>query len=241
MATLTNAINLALLLAAAGAAGQVSAAPNLVANGNFETGNTLFSSDYSYTPGVNSTEGQYTVRSNPYPWNGAFVSVGDHTSGSGLMMVANGSPVSGAVVWQSRSIAVSASTNYFFEAFVNNVCCSTSTYGPGSQSILDFSLSLNSGGPISLGTVTTNYNLAGTWEGLSTSYLSSGAGNVVLSLINRNTNAGGNDFAVDDISFGTQSIVNPPPVPEPETYAMMMAGLGLLGVVARRRKQKYAA
>lgn len=31
------------------------------------------------------------------------------------------------------------------------------------------------------------------------------------------------------------------PVPEPETYAMMLAGLGLLGVVARRRKQKEAA
>ena len=30
------------------------------------------------------------------------------------------------------------------------------------------------------------------------------------------------------------------PVPEPETYAMMLAGLGLLGVVARRRKQKSA-
>lgn len=27
------------------------------------------------------------------------------------------------------------------------------------------------------------------------------------------------------------------PVPEPETYAMLMAGLGLMGVVARRRKQ----
>jgi hypothetical protein len=31
------------------------------------------------------------------------------------------------------------------------------------------------------------------------------------------------------------------PVPEPETYAMMLAGLGLLGVVARRRKQKLNA
>ena len=27
-------------------------------------------------------------------------------------------------------------------------------------------------------------------------------------------------------------------IPEPETYAMMLAGLGLLGLAARRRKQK---
>ena len=31
------------------------------------------------------------------------------------------------------------------------------------------------------------------------------------------------------------------PVPEPETYAMMLAGLGLLGFTARRRKQKNPA
>ena len=30
-------------------------------------------------------------------------------------------------------------------------------------------------------------------------------------------------------------------VPEPETYAMMLAGLGLLGFAARRRKAKAAA
>ena len=30
------------------------------------------------------------------------------------------------------------------------------------------------------------------------------------------------------------------PVPEPETYAMLLAGLGLMGGIARRRKQKLA-
>ena len=30
------------------------------------------------------------------------------------------------------------------------------------------------------------------------------------------------------------------PVPEPETYAMLLAGLGLIGAVARRRQAKQA-
>jgi hypothetical protein len=30
-------------------------------------------------------------------------------------------------------------------------------------------------------------------------------------------------------------------IPEPETYAMLLAGLGLLGFMAKRRKQKLAA
>ncbi len=42
------------------------------------------------------------------------------------------------------------------------------------------------------------------------------------------------------INVGTGPVVVPPlnPVPEPETYAMMMLGLAGLGVVARRRKSK---
>jgi hypothetical protein len=39
----------------------------------------------------------------------------------------------------------------------------------------------------------------------------------------------GNYVVVDDFTFTT-------PVPEPETYAMMLAGLGLIGFLARRRK-----
>jgi len=32
------------------------------------------------------------------------------------------------------------------------------------------------------------------------------------------------------------SVIGVVPVPEPETYAMLLAGLGLMGAVARRRK-----
>ena len=43
-----------------------------------------------------------------------------------------------------------------------------------------------------------------------------------------------NDGYADNLSFVLS------PVPEPETYAMFMAGLGLMGFLARRRKQKEA-
>lgn len=226
------------LAAVLSSAAPLSAAPvNLVPNGDFQQGNTLFTSDYSFSPGGNGAEGQYTVRSNPFPWNPFFKSTFDHTLGTadGLMMVANGSPVSGAVVWRSQTIAVDAGESYFFEAFVNNVCCEGFTFGPGSESILEFSLTLNGGAPIVLGTRTTNLALAGTWEGLSTTFNSVMDGDIVLSLINRNTNAGGNDFAVDDIFFGTESIVNPPPaIPEPATLALFGVGATLLGLWRRR-------
>ena len=41
-----------------------------------------------------------------------------------------------------------------------------------------------------------------------------------------------------DVTNLYQSTINP--VPEPETYAMMLAGLGLIGFVVRRRKQQAA-
>ena len=49
---------------------------------------------------------------------------------------------------------------------------------------------------------------------------------------------GSTDGDYDDFVVGVRFAA---PIPEPETYAMLLAGLGLLGFAARRRKLKAAA
>lgn len=46
-------------------------------------------------------QGLYTVGSNPKAWHSLFADAGDHTSGAGLMFIANGSSDIGDIVWAS--------------------------------------------------------------------------------------------------------------------------------------------
>ena len=207
-----------------------ASAQNLVANGDFEAGNSGFTSSYDFSPGNGVPAAVYSVENNPQAWNSAFVTAGDHTSGSGLMFLANGAPTAGAIVWQSSAIPLSAMTNYFFEAFVMNVFSSN----PPS---LTFTVSLDGGAEMVLNTLGVP-STTGIWNGLSTTFDSGAATSASLYLRNAQTANFGNDFAIDDVYLGTISIVNPPmgAVPEPSTWALFILGFGLMGARLRSRR-----
>jgi hypothetical protein len=56
---------------------------------------------------------------------------------------------------------------------------------------------------------------------------------ITFSTISGNAESGPYAYSLDITGFSLAA-----PVPEPETFAMMLAGLGLMGVIARRRKAK---
>jgi hypothetical protein len=115
----------------------------------------------------------------------------------------------------------------------------------------------NASGTTQIGAANLGFNnnqlRTGFFTSTDASFLSSLAtnladGSLVYSL--RDADSPGDQFfdftqGVDGglINVGTPPVVVPPvnPIPEPETYALMGAGLAALGFVSRRRKQQKAA
>ena len=171
--------------------GNVTVGGNLITNGDFESGNISFGSNYGYAIPATSAlynEGLYTVVANPHSVHSDFTANGDHSSGSGNQMVINGSPKAGVVVW-SQSVPVIPGASYQFTYWLQSV---TST----NPSQLQLYVNGVAAGPV---------NTASTSIPLWTQFLynaSAGTNTILnLELINQNTVTGGNDFALDDIVF----------------------------------------
>jgi hypothetical protein len=191
------------------------ASANLIVNGDFEAGNSGFTSQYYYDASNNGLangagtvspeadgSGKYAVGTSAKFFHSAFTTAGDHTSGAGKMMVVNGSVVSGKTVWSTVvTPPLTIGDTYELSLWAMNVY-------PDSPANLNISF----GGNV-LGSFSPIGNAA--WTKFTKMFVATS--DQSNGLIDLNVDSFGNDFALDDISLVA--------VPEPTT---MIAGTLLL-------------
>jgi gliding motility-associated-like protein len=165
-----------------------TAISNTVVNGDFSAGNNGFISAYAYTPPPNTSQGQYWVSTNAQPWNGGMAACGDHTTGSGNMLLVNGATTPNISVY-CQTVNVVPNTDYAFSAWLTSL----SANNPAQ---LQFSIN----GTL-LGNVFTASTTTCVWQQFYEVWNSGSNTTATICIVNQNTIASGNDFALDDISF----------------------------------------
>lgn len=165
---------------------------DLVVNGSFSQGSTGFSSDYvpgtGGTWGLLSYPGTYAVANSPHTVHSNFASFGDHTSGTGGMLVVNGADIAGQDVW-CQTVVVQPNSDYAFSAWLSSAVTS-------SPAQLVFTVNGNPVGDPLQAPATT-----GTWLNFYTIWNSGSSTSATICITNLNSSQSGNDFTLDDISF----------------------------------------
>lgn len=180
-------IVITLILASSGYARQ-----NLVVNPSFENGNTGFVTEYNHAPGNAVNGGTYSISSRPsnaHPAPGA--DYADHTSGSGLQMIVNGSTDAGRLVWK-QIISVSPNSDYSFSFW----CASWG--GLPDPNPARLRISINSqlvGFDVFVGPT------GGQWVRFSSEWTSGISSTAEIEIRNIPSASTGNDFSLDDIQF----------------------------------------
>lgn len=165
----------------------------LIVNGDFSSGNTGFTSDYIYAsePGDHAIwdEGTYAVGTSPCRYHSVLIDCGDHTTGTGNMLIANGSLDNTQYVWKQK-VGVEAGKTYEFSAWFK-AAISANTFRD------DMEYSIN--GTVISGAYDKKEN---GWERYYGTYTATNSGQAEIRIRTMSETAEtGNDFALDDISF----------------------------------------
>ncbi len=90
---------------------------NLIVNGNFESGNESFSSDYLFSSAGN-VPGNYAISNNAKAWDSEINC--ELTSPASEMMLVNGEMITGTTIWKS-TVTITPGTNYLFGFSIANL------------------------------------------------------------------------------------------------------------------------
>ncbi len=156
---------------------------NLINNGDFEAGNTGFSSSYAYSPDLNA-EGRYYVGPDPSATHPGFSPCPDY-SGGGNQIIVNASVSAGLSFW-CQTVSVIPGKMYIFSFQLQNVVAAN----PGQINVTFNGASI---GNISAGGVCN-------WTMFEYCFTATTA-SINICLREMTGIAGGNDFAVDEISM----------------------------------------
>gem|GEM_PF-5657294 len=160
---------------------------NLVQNASFGNGNMQFTSDYTYsTAGL--TQGQYGINTNPQNMVGTLAPYGDHTTGTGNMMIVKGSTTAGKNVW-CQTIPVTANSEYNFSFWA----ASADATNPASLQVKINGVDI--GSAFALPTTT------GVWNQYSVDWPTALATSADVCISNSNVSFNGNAFTIDDLEF----------------------------------------
>jgi gliding motility-associated-like protein len=168
----------------------------LITNGNFEAGNTAFTSTYDYKTGHYSMnpEATYTVSDDPSFFHTDWSPCVDHTSGNGMMMIVNGDSTGYTSIWSETVANFQPGATYAFSAWLQNVLKYVTD--PLRWPLLQFSIN---GSPLGDLMQTTNDNCQ--WLQFYVLWPSGTNTSATINIVNRHLDPKGNDFALDDISF----------------------------------------
>jgi hypothetical protein len=176
---------------------------NLVRNGDFRNGMRGFSTYYGSARTLLG-DGVIWVGKNPTLRHRGAVSIGDHTSGKGAMLLVNGSATGFLPFWQEK-LKVRADRHYRLSGWATSWSKNPSdgSATDPSPARLDFKINGHS-----LGLTYVVTDRSGEWSHFQYDWYSQSETVADIRMLDENLDVVGNDFAVDDLSF--QEIVENP-------------------------------
>ncbi len=185
-------------------------AQNLLNNGDFESGGSGvgFQTNYNLpTSAGTSTTRDYNIIANPFTMNNLNFSNtpppnGDHTTGSGKMMVVDGSGNGGDKVWElinGSSIGVVSGSTYVFSYWIRSI---SATNNASNSAIIGINTNGTTSAPVLVsGSATCPLGNPSVWTKVTYSWTATTNNAQIWITDTQTISSSGNDFALDDISL----------------------------------------